>query len=81
MPQAQGQTPERKEAARRRIQNVQVYAVCPEGILKVQLEKKDMAGIFWAWPWREECLFRRHGDKSLHNYHYGTIKILSSFNG
>lgn len=24
---------------------------------------------------REECCFHSHTDKSLHNYHYGTIKI------
>ena len=63
MPQAQGQTPERKEVARRRIQNVQVYAVCPEGILKVQLEKKDMQEFFWLGSGERSVFFAVTGIK------------------
>ena len=54
---AQGQTPERKEAARWRIPNVQVHAVCLETILKVQLEQKDMQEFFWLGSGERSVFF------------------------
>ena len=37
--------------------------------------RKMAIGKFVCLIGREECCFRSYMDKSLHNYHYGTIKI------
>ena len=66
----------RKDACERRWENdankVSVHADVMEVSFKCCL-RKMASEKFVCLIGREECCFRSHTDKSLHNYHYGTF--------